>query len=109
MFQNAHNQPGRRFGRGSNRDDQLLGLFGFLSHTVFFIAITSVFLYYFPQWILFIMCSSSTLAIICLVIRGLQVGSSTTKESIGAIKDAWFKADANSFSKFDIRNQKPIL
>ncbi len=81
-FPNAHNQPGRRLAKGCTKDDIYLAAFGFVAHMCLFLCLG----YFLPTWA---MCTTGTLAVILLVIRGKQAGTGTTKESIQAIKDAF--------------------
>lgn len=83
-----HNQPGRRFATGSSREDQLLGLFGFAAHAVLFTAIgLTLALALGAGWE--VAGLFWFLSIVMLVVRGMQVGTTTTVESFAAIKKAW--------------------
>jgi hypothetical protein len=80
-----HNQPGRRFAKGSSKEDHVLGAHGFIAHATLFMAIGSAVAGSFGLFF----GVNAFLAVALLVIRAKQVGSTTTKESIRAIKDAW--------------------
>ncbi len=84
-FVNAHNQAGRRFAPGSTRDDHKLGAMGFVAHAALFMAIGSAVAGRYSKFFWLNAITAGTL----LVVRGKQVGLTTTKESIRAIKDAW--------------------
>lgn len=93
-MEEAHNSPGRRFSTGTNRSDHLVGCFGFVSHALLFFALGGLVMVGTvrsepdtAEWLLVI---TSGLATTCLMVRALQVGATTTKESLKAIKDAWF-------------------
>jgi hypothetical protein len=81
----AHNQPGRRFATGSNRADHALGAFGFFAHAAFFLALVAP-----SQCVQYLFWSSGAVAGVLLAIRTWQVGLTTTRESVKAIRDAWF-------------------
>lgn len=85
-----HAQPGRRLARGSTRGDQLLALFGFLAHAVLFTAVgmTVDRLLGDDGFSLEMALYGTSLSL--LVLRGAQVGVTTTVESVHAIREAWF-------------------
>ncbi len=80
-FKNAHNCPGRRLAKGCTKDDIYLAAFGFTAHMCLFLCLG----HFLPTWAV---CTTGTLAVILLGIRAGQVNTTTTKESIQAIKDA---------------------
>lgn len=95
-FPNQHKQPGRRFAKGATMDDIILGAFGFVSHFFLFMFLGALAAYFFSDgnqqisilnqaflWL------TGITALILLVIRGIQVRATTTKESIEAIKEAF--------------------
>ncbi|HUP77614.1 MAG TPA: hypothetical protein VM260_03565 [Pirellula sp.] len=82
-FVHAHNNPGRRFAHGSTKHDHILGAFGFVAHMFTFLFVGSLLSHEVLTWI------AGIAAAILLAIRAYQVGGSTTKESLQAIKDAW--------------------
>lgn len=93
MFNSAHNQPGRRFASGSNRHDHMLGAFGFLAHAMLFFSLgmfTGAIAFFvdaeYATWAFLLIFGGSQ---ILLVVRGMMVGLSTTKESVAAIWKAW--------------------
>jgi Trypsin-like peptidase domain len=88
-FKNAHHQPGRRFATGSNRSDHVLGAFGFVAHAVFFAFIGALSAYLWPENARALIVVTAGAASALFVLRGHQVGFSTTKESIAAIWNAW--------------------
>lgn len=92
----THEQPGRRFAPGSSRGDQIRGAFGFTAHATLFMALGSAAAGRYGRffWL------NAVTAGVLLGIRAHQVGSTTTKESLKAIDDAWGVTDAlNRFRK----------
>jgi hypothetical protein len=85
----AHDQPGRRFAADSNRNDHLLGFFGFFAHGYFFTAIGAGVCLLWPDAALPVFIGNAAAASLCLIVRGRQVGLRTTIESVKAIKKAW--------------------
>lgn len=99
-FDKQHRQPGRRFAKGASWDDIKLGTFGFVSHLFFFMFLGALAQHLWPDhdvllWV------TGILAALCLVIRGGQVGTSTTKESIAAIQHAFLQ------NELDKKNNPP--
>jgi hypothetical protein len=88
-FDNRHDQPGRRFAKGATRDDILLGTFGFVSHLFFFMFLGGLAVWLWPDAAIPLLAVTGIVSAICLFVRGKQVGASTTKESIAAIKDVF--------------------
>lgn len=85
----AHESPGRRFATNSSRGDHLLGLWGFFAHAFLFFALGAGVgtdwadgdeRWVAPMWF----------AGLLLIPRAVTVGATTTKESIRAIRRAWF-------------------
>lgn len=87
-FANRHDQPGRRFAKGATWDDILLGTFGLVSHILLFLFLGGLAVHFCPDAAPVFLWATGLLAALCLVVRGKQVGSTTTKESIAAIRDA---------------------
>lgn len=85
----SHDQPGRRFAPGSNRGDQLLGGFGFLAHVATFTAVTAGACWACEDAAKAITLTAAPMAVLLLAVRAKQVGLTTTRESIRAIRDAW--------------------
>ncbi len=88
-METAHNQPGRRFAQGSTRGDQLVGIFGLASHFVTAFAIMAGACWLYPDAACWLCLGNGILAGICLAVRAWQVGATTTRESVQAIRDAW--------------------
>lgn len=88
-FDNRHDQPGRRFAKGATRDDIVLGAFGFVSHFFLFVSIGNLAGLLWPDAAIPLLVVTGIVSAVCLLVRGLQVGPSTTKESIAAIKDVF--------------------
>ncbi len=86
-FDKQHRQPGRRFAKGATWDDIKLGSFGFVSHVFLFMFLGALVQYHWPDYDILLWVTGIA-AGLCLFIRGGQVGSSTTKESIAAIQEA---------------------
>jgi hypothetical protein len=84
-----HTGPGRRLAKGCTRGDTLLALFGFASHMFLFMAIGAFIALRSELAGKICFWFAGAFSIILLVIRGSQVGTGTTKESIEAIKAAW--------------------
>lgn len=82
------NAPGRRFATGTTRGDHLLGVFGFVAHALLFTAVGASICWLSPT--MNVVLISGGFAAVLLVIRGMMVGISTTKDSIAAIYKAWF-------------------
>lgn len=87
-FDNRHDQPGRRFAKGATWDDIALGTFGFVSHVLLFLFLGGVAVHSWPEAATPFLWTTGLLAALCLVVRGRQVGSTTTKESVAAIREA---------------------
>lgn len=88
-FDNQHKQPGRRFAKGATKDDILLGAFGLFSHIMLFLFLGALTVFLWPASTTAFLWATGVMALACLVVRGKQVGSSTTRESIAAIKRAF--------------------
>lgn len=87
----THSGPGRRFATGSSRGDQLLGAFGLVSHLFFFSAVAFGVAWLWPDKVQLLCMVCATASVVLLGARAMQVGTTTTKESIAAIKEAWSK------------------
>lgn len=87
----THSGPGRRFATGSSRGDQLLGAFGLVSHFFTFCALAFGAAWLWPESVQTLCMVCTSVAILLLIARALQVGATTTRESIAAIKEAWSK------------------
>lgn len=87
----VHHGPGRRFATGSSRGDQLLGAFGLVSHLFTFCALAFGVAWLWPERVQLLCMVCTSVAVLLLVVRAMQVGATTTKESIKAIREAWGK------------------
>lgn len=89
-FENSHSQPGRRFAKGCNWDDIVLGAFGFVAHLMLFCFVGGLVVFLSsPEVALIFLVFCGVVAFGLLGVRAAQVGGTTTKESIEAIKVAW--------------------
>lgn len=84
-----HLGPGRRFATGSTRGDHLRGLFGFVAHAALFFGLGLLACLLRPDWGVCLATVSLGVALVLLIVRAAQVGLSTTRESIQALRRAW--------------------
>lgn len=84
-----HTGPGRRFATGTTKADHITGLFGFLAHAVLFFGLGCLICILLPDWALCLVTVALGFAGVLLVVRGSQVGLTTTRESVAAIREAW--------------------
>lgn len=85
----AHQGPGRRFAAGSTRGDHLLGLFGFTAHAALFFGLGALACLLRPDRADCLTTASLGAALVLLAARASQVGLSTTRESVAAVRRAW--------------------
>lgn len=84
-----HIGPGRRLATGCTRGDTLMAAFGFFAHAFLFIAVGAGVALADQVFGVGVLIASTIGALSLLALRTYQVGASTTKESIEAIKEAW--------------------